>query len=131
MVTDLNTLITESSDTKEINFSQKILEVAMFSDATFVELCQKIGKNLISVVEKFAEKIAENKGVKIDLSTVKYHFLNREQVVKSFFESQYTGSHALMNEFRTKLREKYKDQPDVKLDSIQDLMEAMLKENLA
>ena len=99
----MDRLITESNN-EDLERNQKLLEVAMYEDTSFFELCQKIGKNLIQVVEKFAEKIAKNKNVTIDLSSVKYHFLKQEEVVKQFFESQYNESHSLIQDIKQKMK---------------------------
>lgn len=116
----MQNVLDASVDTEDLDINKVAFEMAKRYDRDFFNMCQNIGRELINIVTHFASKIAENKGVSIDLSTVKYNFLDQEEVVKQFFESQYNDSHMIMQSIKNK-------GVDYKLDDIQDIINEMHK----
>lgn len=93
---NMDRLITEGNAEAKM-----LLESYMQEDEKFFTVCKNVGKTLVSFVEKVAEKIAENKGVNINLKSVEYSFVSEEAIVKQFFENQYGGFKGIMEGLRS------------------------------
>jgi hypothetical protein len=91
---DLNYKLTEG----KLNESEasKYFKQAQDADEKFFDICKSITKQLIKMVENVATKLASDNNDTLKLETLDYEFINQEDIIKEFFDSQYNDNHPLI-----------------------------------